>query len=56
MSYLVLYQKTRRSDERLIDLDTEEKLISWLKRNADGCYQLRVIKDEGGERDEFVHT
>jgi len=46
--YLILYQKSRRSEEKLIELPGREKLLNWMERIGAGCMSVRIIKGGNG--------
>ena len=48
-SYLILYQRTRRSEEKLIELPTKEKLMSWMERVGANCKTIRIIKGDADQ-------
>ena len=45
-SYLILYQKSRRSEEKLIELPGREKLLNWMERVGANCKTIRIIKGD----------
>ena len=46
-SWLITYRKRRGRNEYLIELNTKQKLMDWIARNAAGCSMVLIQRVEG---------
>lgn len=49
MSWLIRFQKTARSPEKLIELLSEEKLLYWLAHTGCKCVRVYILKKQNAE-------
>ena len=47
MSWLVVYRKKNGRKEYMIELDSVQKLMAWIGRNAAGCSMVLIQRVEG---------